>query len=93
MRQLIDQSIEFPIAHDRLIDQLGELEVTAPTGDSVLASEILSRAGEPTYRSSEILYTTIIGNLDDTFIGRKHYDDRGGSHTHPDPRRATQRSL
>lgn len=79
MRLLIDRSIEFPIEHERLVEQLGGVELTAPTGDSVAVGDVLTRADEPTYASPEVLYATIVGNLDETFIGRKFYDDRGGT--------------
>lgn len=93
IQQLLDQSIEFPITHGRLDDQLGAVELTAPTGDSVPLSEVLARADESEYGSSEILYTAIIGNLDETFIGRKYYDDRSGCQTSTDPRDHTRRSF
>jgi len=91
-RELIDESIEFPISHESCVDELGDLELTAPTGDSVAVREVLSRAGESEYRSSEMLYNTIVGNLDDSFIGRKYFDERGGARTCPDPKSST-RSL
>lgn len=93
MRPLIDESVEFPVTHDSVVEQLGEVELTAPTGDSVPVSEVLDRAGEPEYRSTAMLYTTIVGNLDDAFIGRKYSDERGGAHTCPDPRCSKRRSL
>ena len=93
IRQVIDESVEFPITHEKLIRQCGEIEITAPTGDSVPLSEILNRAGERSYTSNKMLYTTIIGSLDDRFIGRKYSDERGGAHTCPDPKRSAPRSL
>lgn len=80
IRHRIDQSVEFPVGHDALIDQLGDVELTAPTGSSTTVTEVLERSGEPAYDSTAMLYTTIVGNLDDAFIGRKQYDDRGGDH-------------
>lgn len=93
MRQVIDQSIEFPITHESLVDQLGAVELTPATGDSVRLSEVLTRANEPRYTSAGMLYTTIVGNLTENFIGRKYYDDRSGANTRPDPRRSTQGFL
>ena len=83
VRQLVDQAVEFPVDHDALIEQLGEVELTAPTGDSATIGEILETSGDPAYDSAEVLYATIVGNLDDTFIGRKFYDDRAGVHDGP----------
>jgi len=92
-KPLIDQSIEFPITQENLVKQLGEVELTPPTGDPVLLSEILTQANEPTYMSAEMLYTTIVGNLDESFIGRKYYDDRSGSNIRLDDRRSTRNSF
>ena len=93
MRQRLDDSVEFPITHTSLVGQLEGVELTTPTGDSVPVSEILTRVDESSYESSGMLYTTIIGNLDDRFIGRKYSDGRGGAHTCPDPKCATQPSF
>lgn len=86
LRQLVDQSVEFPVSHEDVVEQLGGVELTAPTGDSVTVTEVLQRTDESVYDSTDMLYTTIVGNLGDAFIGRKHYDDRGGDHTLPDER-------
>lgn len=93
LRELIDRSVEFPITHERLVDQLGTVELTPPAGEPVPLSEILTRVDEQTYPSPEMLYTTVVGNLDEAFVGRKHYDDRGGTGAGGDPRRPSQRSL
>lgn len=93
MRRLVDGSVEFPITHEDLVEQLGDVELTAPTGDSVPVGEILDRAGEPEYQSTDMVYATIIGNLGDIFIGHKYADGRGGARTCPDPKSATRRSF
>lgn len=93
IRPLLDESVEFPVTHSSLVRQLEGVEITAPTGDSVPISDILNRVDEASYESSDMLYTTIIGNLDDAFIGRKYSDDRGGAHTCPDPKCTTRRSF
>lgn len=93
MRRLIDESVEFPTTHDNLVEQLGEVKLMAPTGETVLVSEILNRVGETEYRSTGMLYTSIVGNLDDSFIGRKYSDERGGAHTCPDPKCSTRQSF
>lgn len=93
MRQSIDESVEFPITHTRLMTQWGETELATPTGDSVPVSEILDRPEESSYSSTDMLHTTIMGNLDDRFIGHKYSDERGGALTCPDPKSSTRQSL
>ncbi|WP_424003771.1 hypothetical protein ACOZ4I_05350 [Haloarcula salina] len=77
--QLFEQACEFPADHDTVVRQLGDVELTSQTGDSVTVREILALTDETTYRTPEDLYTSLVGNLGDPFIGRKYYDDRAGS--------------
>lgn len=93
LRGFLDESVEFPITHDSLVGQLDGVEITAPTGGSIPVNEVLNRVGEPSYESSEVLYATLVGNLDDRFIGRKYSDGRGGAHTCPDPKCPPQQSF
>ncbi|WP_059058469.1 hypothetical protein [Halobacterium hubeiense] len=39
--------------------------------------------GADSFESGDALFDTIYGNLNDDFIGRKFYDDRGGNQTAP----------
>lgn len=75
--QIVDQLLEFPMTHTAVVEQIGTIEITSPTGNSVTIQDVLDPVEEERYLSSDALYTTIIGNLDETFIGRKYYDDRG----------------
>lgn len=77
--QVIDESLEFPVTHTAMVEQIGTLEITSPSGDSVTIQEVLAPVEEESYLTSDALYTAILGNLDETFIGRKYYDDRGGA--------------
>jgi hypothetical protein len=54
---------------------------------------LLNRAGELEYGSIDMLYATIVGNLDDTFIRYKYSDGRGRAHTSPDPKYSPRRSF
>ncbi|MDT3435381.1 hypothetical protein [Haloarcula sp. 1CSR25-25] len=78
-KQVVDESFEFPVTHTAVVEQIGTTEITSPSGDSITIQEVLAQVEEESYPSSDALYTTIIGNLDETFIGRKYYDDRGGT--------------
>ncbi len=78
-KQIVDQSLEFPVTHTTMLEQVGTIEITSPSGDSVTIQEILDPVEEESYLTSDALYTAIVGNLDETFIGRKYYDDRGST--------------
>lgn len=76
--QLAEQACEFPVDRDDVVSDLGEVKLTAPSGESLTLGEVLERSEKATYHSSVDLYTSIQGNLTDAFVGRKRYDDRGG---------------
>ncbi|WP_311174089.1 hypothetical protein [Halobellus ordinarius] len=77
--QVVEESLEFPVMHSTVIEQIGAVEITSPYGDSVTIQETLDPLEEGKYLTSNALYTAIIGNLGETFIGRKYYDDRSGT--------------
>lgn len=78
-QQVVDESLEFPVTHTAVVEQIGAIEITSPSGESPTIREIIDPVEEERYLTSDALYTTIIGNLDEAFIGRKYYDDRGGT--------------
>lgn len=78
-RQLFEQACEFPADHETVVERLGDVTLTTQTGDSATVSEVLTLTDETTYRSPDALYTSLVRNLDDGFIGRKYYDDRSGT--------------
>ena len=77
--EIVDQSFEFPVTQTAVVEQIGTVEITSPSGDSVTIREILDPVEEDSYVTSDALYAAIVGNLDETFIGRKYYDDRGNT--------------
>ncbi|GAA0536842.1 hypothetical protein ABNG02_12175 [Halorubrum ejinorense] len=75
--RVVEQSFEFPVTRETVLEGIGSVEIESPSGDSVTIRDILDPVEEESYLSSDALYATIVGNLDETFIGRKYYDDRG----------------
>jgi hypothetical protein len=77
--QLFDQACTFPADHEEVVEQLGEVTLTTPAGDTFTIREILEVTDEISYQSVDDLYTALLGNLDEEFVGLKYYDDRSGS--------------
>ena len=74
----LESEFVYPTSTDSVVDQAGEVVVDAPDEDnSETIGDILSRVDAETYGSAHELYTTILGNVSDDYIGRKFYDDRG----------------
>ncbi|KAB1187753.1 MULTISPECIES: hypothetical protein [Haloferax] len=70
--------LTYPIDVEGVVEHVGDVEVDAPDADnSETIATILTPLGTATFESADDLYTTIIGNLSDDYIGRKFYDDRG----------------
>lgn len=68
----------FPLTIETLLEQAGDLEIEAPDRvDSVTLSSVIERCDVSQFNSPDDLYYSVVGNLDDAFIGRKYYDDRG----------------
>jgi hypothetical protein len=78
-RQLFEQACEYPVDHETLIENVGTVPLEAPTGDRTAMSTIFARSGQTTYHSADEAFQALVGNVDDSFVGRKYYDDRGGS--------------
>lgn len=82
-RDLFAQELEFPISREAVIKKVGETELEAPMGSNETIREILSRCETENFNSPDELYGSLMTFVSDGFIGRKYYDDRGGS-TDPD---------
>ena len=76
----LENELTFPIDQDSVIEQIGSVEIEAPDArETETVSTIIGSVGQETYASADELFTTILGNVSDEYIGRKFYDDRGGN--------------
>jgi hypothetical protein len=82
-RQLFTESCEYPTDAATVADRVGDVEIEAPTGDTTTVETVLARSNLGTYESADDAYTALMANLDESFIGRKYYDDRGNGQPHP----------
>ncbi|MFB6089665.1 MAG: hypothetical protein ABEJ97_01285 [Halobellus sp.] len=60
------------------------MTITSQNGDGTDIETVLNRGDETTYASVEELHNTVMANLDDDHIGRKHYDDRSSAKAQDD---------
>lgn len=75
----LETELSYPVSHASVLDQLGTMEVEAPDqSETETISNIIESVGQESYDSAEELFATVIGNVNDDYIGRKYYDDRGG---------------
>lgn len=83
-QQLFNRSYDYPMDAAAVADEFGDVEIEAPTGDTTTVEAVLARSNVTTYQSPDDVYVAMLGNLDDAFIGRKYYDDRGDNQPHPE---------
>lgn len=81
----LEDEVEYPVNHATVLDQFGSVTVDAPDEvDSETIAETLADDDDETYESADDLFESIFGNLDEDYIGRKYYDDRGANIDGPD---------
>jgi hypothetical protein len=76
LRDRLDKECKFPVENERMAALLEGTRLDAPNGEPVELTTVLDRAEETTYRSLEEIHSAVIANLDERYVGRKHYDDR-----------------
>jgi len=94
VREFLDQECSFPVAQETLVQQVGDTDLDtleAQATETETIATVLGRTEESTYQSADDAYHAIIGAVNDAYIGRKYYDDRGRVHrpTHERVRSST----
>lgn len=78
LHDALQEEFEYPVDHAMVLTQIGDDTVDAPDDtDSETVDEILVSDNDRIYETAGDLVESIYGNLDDSYIGRKYYDDRG----------------
>lgn len=81
LQQRFEREFTYPLTSETLLEQAGDDLIEAPDrADSVTLASVLELCGVSRFSSPFDLYYSVVGNLDDAFIGRKFYDDRGTNH-------------
>lgn len=78
-RDLFARELEFPTTREAVLEAVGDEELHAPAGQNETIAEVLQRCDTQEFQTVDSLYGTLMAFVSDAFIGRKYYDDRGGS--------------
>lgn len=89
-RDLFARKLEFPVAHETVLNAVGDTELEAPTGSNETIGEILERCETDEFVSADDLYGSLMTFVSDGFIGRKYYDDRGSMPSNADDQEEVQ---
>ncbi|MXR41001.1 hypothetical protein GRX01_06550 [Halobaculum sp. WSA2] len=76
-RRAFETQISFPADHEAVVEQVGGVTLEAPNGDDTTVAAVLERVDDAEFDSPDELYDSLVTFVDDAFIGRKFYDDRG----------------
>lgn len=77
VHEKLKEDVETPVTRDDLVDQCRGIEIDCPTGEPTPLNDLLDRDGAATYDSLQEIHETLMGNLGESHVGRKYYDDRG----------------
>lgn len=81
LQHQFEREFTYPLTSETLFEQAGDALIEAPNqSDSVTLESVIERSNVSQFSSPFDLYYTVMGNLDEAFIGRKFYDDRGTNH-------------
>jgi hypothetical protein len=74
----LESEFSYPVDLETVVEQSGDLQIEAPNAaDTQEVGTILEPLGPTSVDSAEELFDMVYGNLNDDYIGRKYYDDRG----------------
>lgn len=74
----LETEFSYPVTLRTVIERSGDLHIEAPNAvETQAVDSILEPLGVDTVHSAEELFAMVYGNLNDDYIGRKYYDDRG----------------
>lgn len=83
-RDVFARACSFPADHAAVIDAAGDVAIACPNGETVTVETVLDRTDEDRYETLDALHSTLMANLSDDHVGRKHYDDRSSNPQHDD---------
>ncbi|SHH24166.1 DUF5789 family protein [Halobaculum gomorrense] len=76
-REAFDDRLSFPVDRETVDDRVGDVRLEAPNGEDTTVGAVLERTETTEFASPGELHDTVAGLVDDAFVGRKRYDDRG----------------
>lgn len=78
----LELEFSYPVDLQTVVERAGDLQIEAPNAaDTQTLGSILEPLGADTVDSADELFAVVYGNLNDDYVGRKYYDDRGDTPT------------
>lgn len=74
---LEERDLDYPLTCDEAVDAVGMITLESPEGTEETVAEALSLETSETFHDAQELYEAVAANVDESFVGRREYDDRG----------------
>lgn len=92
LQAFLEREVSYPANGAAVRAAVGDAEIAAPNDeDSETIATLLDVVDAGTYSSADELHEALLSQLPDEYIGRKFYDDRGGSSLDSEPMREDDR--
>ena len=82
IRDLFSRELEFPVTCEGVVDSVGDVELESPSGSAERIGTVLGRCETDEFSSPDELYGALVTFVDEAYVGRKGYDDRGSTVAH-----------
>ncbi|MFP4632769.1 MAG: hypothetical protein ACLFMT_04955 [Halobacteriales archaeon] len=76
LEEIESRDIDHPLSCDEAMAAVGDVELESPTEMRETVAKVLSRDTPEESHNAQELYGAVAANVDESFVGRKEYDDR-----------------
>lgn len=73
----LEREVDPPVTRHELLETCRDVEIDCPAGEATNLTDVLETDDTSTYSCLQEIHETVMGNLDESHVGRKYYDDRG----------------
>lgn len=73
----LEREVDPPVTRRELLETCRDVEIDCPAGEDTEMKDVLKLDDASSYRCLQEIHETVMGNLDESHVGRKYYDDRG----------------
>ena len=84
MNEVFEEELTFPATSEEVIDECGDATLRASGGDGATVADLIKRGESDEFESTEELVNTLMTFVDDDYVGRIGYSDRGDNPEYDD---------
>ena len=84
MSEVFEEELTFPATSEEVIDECGDATLRASGCDGATVADLIKRSESDEFESTEELVNTLMTFVDDDYVGRIGYSDRGDNPEYDD---------